>query len=60
MNRTTETLQVGKEVDRFKILLEFYKIKSEQQKIRREHLFIVLSTGKTGGHQTELSDGTLR
>lgn len=41
-------------------ILAFHKIKSELQKMRREHFFIVLSTGETGGHHTELWDGTLR
>lgn len=54
MNSTTKTLQFGKEVATFRILLQFYKIKSDLQKMGREQFFIVLSTGKTGGYQTEL------
>lgn len=60
MNSTTRTLQLGKEVAKFRILLEFYKIKSDLQKISREQFCIVLSTRKTGGHQTELWDGIFR
>lgn len=58
MNSTTRTLQLGKEVAKFRVLLEFHKIKSDLQKMSREQFFIVLSTGKTGGHQAELWDGT--
>lgn len=52
MNSTTRTLQLGKEVAKFWILSEFFKIKSDMQKMNREQFFIFLSTGGTGRHQS--------